>query len=278
LTKGLSILSNVSLEIFPGEVHGLIGSNGAGKSTLIKILSGDINPDSGNIYFEGHPLEIHNPQEAYKLGFSFIHQELNLVPKFSILKNLTLGMKKPTRFGFINWKAVRNSVENVVEKVALNQPLDTLVENLSVADQWLVTIAHALMRNIKIISMDEPTASLSAEESDRLFKVIEDLTADGISVLYVSHRLDEVLTLCDAISVFKDGKCVLTTNRQKATKKDLVNAIVGSEVNEVMQLRSKNIENNKEVLRLQSKRQNNHTPTMSVAILAQVGERSKNCY
>ncbi len=249
---GVQALSNVNLEIYPGEVHGLIGSNGAGKSTLIKILSGDINADSGQIYLEGHPLEIHNTQEAYKLGFSFIHQELNLVPKFSILKNLTLGMKKPTKFGFIDWKAVKHSVKNVVEKVALNKPLDTLVEDLSVADQWLVTIAHALMRNIKLISMDEPTASLSAEESERLFKVIADLTVDGISVLYVSHRLDEVLNLCDVISVFKDGKCVLTTNRQKATKNDLVSAIVGTEINEARQLNSKYIENNEEVLRLQN--------------------------
>ena len=247
---GVRALSNVNLEIRPGEVHGLIGSNGAGKSTLIKILSGDIARDSGEIYLDGLPISVGNPQEAYKLGFSFIHQELNLIPKFSILKNLTLGLRKKTKFGLIDWKSVRNDVLEVIAKVGLTQSLDTPVEELSVADQWLVTIAHALMRRIKIISMDEPTASLSAEESERLFRVIHDLTAGGIAVLYVSHRLDEVLALCDGISVFKDGQCVLSTTREDATKSMLVEAIVGAQMSEIGQPVSTDVRKNRVVLQL----------------------------
>ncbi len=247
---GVQALSNVNLEVHPGEVHGLIGSNGAGKSTLIKILSGDIARDSGEIFLEGLPLNVSNPQEAYKLGFSFIHQELNLIPKFSILKNLTLGLRKKTRFGLIDWKSVQGDVLQVVAKVGLTQSLDTPVEELSVADQWLVTIAHALMRKIKIISMDEPTASLSAEESERLFKVIHDLTSEGIAVLYVSHRLDEVLALCDGISVFKDGKCVLTSTRKEATKNILVEAIVGGQVSDTSPPTATNVRSHAVVMQL----------------------------
>jgi ABC-type sugar transport system ATPase subunit len=224
---GVQALNGVSLDVYKGEVHGLIGANGAGKSTLIKILSGDISQDSGTIYYDNEPLNISNPQDAYNLGFSFIHQELNLVPKFSIIENLTLGLKKAKRFGLIDWKTVRKSAKIATEKIGLHYPLETPVSELSVADQWLVSIAHALMRNIRVISMDEPTASLSAEESEKLFKVIQDLVADGVSVLYVSHRLDEILTLCDGISVFKDGVCVLSTDREHANRQQLVDAIVG---------------------------------------------------
>lgn len=231
---GVQALKDVGLEVYPGEVHGLIGSNGAGKSTLIKILSGDIQRDGGEILLDGVNYAVHNPLDAYKQGLSFIHQELTLIPKFSILQNLTLGMRKTTHMGLIDWRAARKSVAAVVERVSLKQPLDVIVETLSVADQWLVSIAHALMHKCRIISMDEPTASLSAEESENLFKVMQELTGEGVAVLYVSHRLDEILRLCDGISVFKDGSCVLTTNRERATKKLLIDAIVGSEISDLV--------------------------------------------
>ena len=210
---GVQALRNVDLEIYPGQVYGLIGSNGAGKSTLIKILSGDIRKDAGEIHWEGEPLIVDNPREAYARGLNFIHQELGLIPKFTILQNLTLGIRKAHRFGVISWRATRRSVVSVVEKVGIKQPLDAIVEHLSVADQWLVSIAHSLLHHCKMISMDEPTASLSAEESETLFDVIRDLTSGGVAVLYVSHRLDEILRLCAGIPVFKDGQCVLTTTR-----------------------------------------------------------------
>ncbi len=233
---GVQALRSVDLEVFPGQVYGLIGSNGAGKSTLIKILSGDIQRDAGDIFWQGAPLTVDNPQEAYSQGLNFIHQELGLIPKFTILQNLTLGIKKAGRFGLIDWRATRRQVRAVVEKVGIKHPLNTIVERLSVADQWLVSIAHALMHSCKLISMDEPTASLSAEESETLFNVIKDLTDEGVAVLYVSHRLDEILRFCDRISVFKDGKCVLATDRQNATKQMLIDAIVGKSLEQAAPL------------------------------------------
>jgi ABC-type sugar transport system ATPase subunit len=227
---GVQALENVSLTVASGEVHGLIGSNGAGKSTFIKILSGDIQRDSGEMFLEAFPYTVHNPQEAHRKGLSFIHQELALIPKFSILENLTLGIRKKTRFGLIDWRTVRKNAAGVIERVGIRQPLDTIADTLSVADQWLVSIAHALMHKCRIISMDEPTASLSSEESENLFKVMNELTAEGVAILYVSHRLDEILRLCDGISVFKDGHCVLTTNRAEATKESLIEAIVGGKI------------------------------------------------
>jgi ABC-type sugar transport system ATPase subunit len=230
---GVHALANVSLDVYPGEVHGLIGSNGAGKSTLIKILSGDIQKDGGEIFFAGAPFVVHNPQDAYKQGLSFIHQELALVPKFSIIQNLTLGLHKNAHFGLIDWKAEKKKAAAVVKRVGLTQSLDTIVDQLSVADQWLVSIAHALMHKCRIISMDEPTASLSAEESENLFKLMRELSAEGVAILYVSHRLDEILALCDGISVFKDGSCVLHTNKNEATKDTLIEAIVGGKISSV---------------------------------------------
>jgi ABC-type sugar transport system ATPase subunit len=227
---GVQALKRVNLQVYPGEVHGLIGSNGAGKSTLIKILSGDIQRDEGEIFLNGSPLNIHNPQEAYKLGLSFIHQELALIPKFSILQNLTLGLKKKSHAGLIDWRATRRSVAVVIDQVGIKQSVDTVVDTLSIADQWLVSIAHALMHKCKIIAMDEPTASLSPEESEKLFAVMSELTGSGVAILYVSHRLAEILRLCDGISVFKDGNCVLTTSREKTAKKQLIEAIVGGEL------------------------------------------------
>jgi ribose transport system ATP-binding protein len=229
---GVRALVDVDMELRRGEIHGLIGSNGAGKSTLIKILSGDIEKDEGEIYLEGQRLSIHGTQDAFRHGFGFIHQELNLIPKFSIIENLMLGFKKPMRFGLIDWGAAKREAQSTIERIAIKSPLDRPVDQLSVAERWLVSIARALMRKVKFISMDEPTASLSAEEAERLFGVIRELSASGVSVLYVSHRLDEIIELCDGISVFKDGRCVLTTDGENATRESLVVAIVGGKVEE----------------------------------------------
>jgi ribose transport system ATP-binding protein len=224
---GVQALRDVDLQISRGEVHGLVGANGAGKSTLIKMLAGLDIPDSGQILVDGAPVEIDAPGVATKLGFRFIHQELNLVPKFNALENMTLGQPKPKRFGLIDWQQVQRNARDVAQRLNFRFRLDVPVEDLSVADQWLITIGRALLLQARLIAMDEPTASLSDEESERLFAIVRDLAAEGIAVLYVSHRLDEILQLCDNVSVFKDGRKVLRTSRAEMTKNSLVESIVG---------------------------------------------------
>ncbi len=230
---GVSALKGVDLDVYPGEVHGLVGANGAGKSTLIRILAGLFPPDAGVINLNGTPVTIKDPQHASDLGLSFIHQELNLIPKFSVLQNMVLGLPKATRFGLIDWSTVRQDVKQAADRVGISFSLDTVVSDLTVAEQWLVSIGRSLVRKARMIAMDEPTASLSEDESQRLFQIIKELQADGISILYVSHRLDEILSLCDGVSVFKDGNLVLKTDRKAISKYELVRAIVGEDIVEV---------------------------------------------
>ena len=227
---GVRALKGIDLKIYPGEVHGLVGANGAGKSTLIKVLAGLETPDEGTVKVAGEPTSIANPQRATALGLSFIHQELNLVPHFTALQNMTLGLPKPTRFGLIDWPKLRAELASVATRLGITFSLDTPVGELSVAEQWLLSIGRALVRRARLIAMDEPTASLSAVESEKLFKVIGDLSRDGVAVLYVSHRLDEVLDLCDAFTVLKDGERVLYERRNDMTKTALIRAMLGTDL------------------------------------------------
>jgi ribose transport system ATP-binding protein len=226
---GVQALRDVDLAIRAGEVHGLVGANGAGKSTFIRLLAGLDVPDAGTFYLDGEPIAIDNPHHSSELGFSFIHQELNLVPKFSAIENMNLGRSKPKRLGLIDWRAVRKDTDAVAERLGIGFNLDTPVEELSVAEQWLVSIGRALVSRARLIAMDEPTASLSGHEVERLFAITRDLTEQGIAVLYVSHRLDEILELCDQVTVFRDGRKVVTTPRENLSKIHLVESIVGAE-------------------------------------------------
>lgn len=224
---GAFALKGVDIDLREGEVHGLIGANGAGKSTLIRALAGLVQPDGGQIEIEGRPVTLAGPQEAGHLGLSFIHQELNLVPQFNALQNITLGLPKPTRFGLLDWRATRRRAEKVAAQIGIGFRLDTPTARLSTADRWLVTIGKALMRRARLIVMDEPTASLSAKEAERLFQIIRDLRTDGVGILYVSHRLDEILELSDRVTAFRDGRRVMEAPRAGLTRGALVRAIVG---------------------------------------------------
>ncbi|PCJ92226.1 MAG: ABC transporter [Hyphomicrobiales bacterium] len=227
---GVHALKGVGLDIQPGEVHGLVGANGAGKSTLIRILAGLERPDSGQLMLDGKDIVVENAQKATELGLSFIHQELALVPSMTILENIMLGSKKESRMGMVNWPAIARKVEPIAKRVGLTQPLSTNCSKLSTADNWLVSICRALVHESRLIVMDEPTASLSAAEAERLFAIIRDLSASGVAVLYVSHRLDEILDLCDSVTVFRDGYLVTNFDKASLTRDILVEAIVGGAV------------------------------------------------
>jgi ABC-type sugar transport system ATPase subunit len=230
LTKSFAgelALDRADLDIERGRVHGLVGANGAGKSTLIRCLAGVTTPDQGSVIIAGSELQMGSPQASERAGLAFIHQELNLIPHFSALQNMLLGAPKVTRFGMIDWKRSGVAARAAAERVGIRFPLDTKVSELSVAQRWLVMIGKALTRDASMIAMDEPTASLSEPESEQLFAIIRDLAAQGVAILYVSHRLEEVLQLCDRITVLRDGRIVSQAERGALDKKGLVRAIIG---------------------------------------------------
>ena len=233
LTKhfaGELALDDATLELERGQIHGLVGANGAGKSTLIRCLAGVTVADQGRVIIAGHDLPQGSPEASEKAGLAFIHQELNVIPHFSVLQNMLLGVRKVTRFGLIDWKKSRKAAEVAAHRIGIKFPLETKVSELSIAERWLVMIGKALVRDATMIAMDEPTASLSAAESDQLFQIIRDLAAQGVAILYVSHRLDEVLDLCDKITILRDGQVVGDTLRGQLNKKGLIRAIIGRDV------------------------------------------------
>ncbi|HYA73418.1 MAG TPA: ATP-binding cassette domain-containing protein, partial [Roseiarcus sp.] len=227
---GVQALKGVSLSMGAGEIHGLVGANGAGKSTLIRILAGLTQPDRGRVILDGSAVSVSTPHYATALGMSFIHQELAFVPGMNVLQNIMLGVPKKTRLGVIDWRAIARDVEPIARRVGIVAPLFANVKGLSTAENWLINICRALVRKARLIVMDEPTASLSMSESEKLFSIVQDLSRSGVAVLYVSHRLNEILTLCDAVTVFRDGQTVRRIGRAQLSRSALVEAIVGRAV------------------------------------------------
>ncbi|MDB5524940.1 MAG: hypothetical protein JWM58_2703 [Rhizobium sp.] len=227
---GAQALKGVSLTLEAGEVHGLVGANGAGKSTVIKILAGLAHADAGEVAIDGNVVAITNPGQATDLGMNFIHQELAFIPGMTVLENIMLGLPKKSRYGMVDWKTIARDVEPVARRVGITAPLSAEVKDLSTAENWLINICRALIRKARLIVMDEPTASLSAAESEKLFTIIEDLRSSGVAILYVSHRLDEILRLCHRVTVFRDGNSVAVIEKSELTRPRLVEAIVGGAV------------------------------------------------
>lgn len=220
-------LRSVDFTVGAGEIHALLGANGAGKSTLIRILSGAVSADAGEVLLDGRPVFMRTPQEAADLGLAFLHQELSLVPKFTAIENMGIGLLRRGRFGLVDRGALRRRAEAVADEIGINFPLNRAVEQLSVADRWLVALARALMRRARLIALDEPTASLSARETERLFVIVRKLAADGIGVLYVSHRLEEIEHLCSGATVFRDGRVVAELDATRLHREELITAITG---------------------------------------------------
>ena len=202
---GVKALDGVSLEVFEGEVHGLLGENGAGKSTLLKILSGALAPDDGTIEFEGGQITLPNPQSAQNLGIVTIYQEFNLIPSMTVEENLFLG-REPVVGPFVSWPTMERATRELADRYGLDLPAKKEVRDLSVAQQQMVEIARALSMRSRLLIMDEPTSALTGTETRRLFAIIADLKREGISTIFVTHRLPEVLQICDRVTVLRDGR------------------------------------------------------------------------
>jgi rhamnose transport system ATP-binding protein len=223
-------LDSVSLELLPAEAHALVGENGAGKSTLVKILAGVHQPDAGQILVDDAPVHIHGPAHARELGIAVIHQEPRLFPDLSVAENVFLGHQPRTRLGSIDWSGMRRAAARVFDELEVSISPESPVRGLSMADQQLVEIAKALSLEARILVMDEPTASLSLHEVERLFSIVRPLRDRGLAVLFVSHRLEEVFALCERATVFRDGKHVITAPIDQLTTADLIRHMVGRDV------------------------------------------------
>lgn len=223
-------LDDVSLDLLPGEVHALVGENGAGKSTLVKILAGVHQPDSGTIWLDGQMTQIHGPAHSRSLGIAVVHQEPRLFPDLTVAENVFIGHAPAGRFGTIDWRAIRSAAQALFEQLDVRLDLGAPVRGLSMADQQLIEIAKSLSVDARVLILDEPTASLSAHEVERLFTIVRRLRDRGVAVLFVSHRLDEVFVLCDRATVLRDGRHVITTATTGLTTADLVRHMVGRAV------------------------------------------------
>ena len=244
---GVKALDSVSLDLYPGEVLAVIGENGAGKSTLMKILAGIQPPDSGEILLEGQPVAIDSIRAATALGISLIHQELNLADNLEIGANIFLG-REPRAWGVIKRKEIDRNAAVLMKKVGLDFHPRTLVCKLSVGQQQMVEIAKALSIHSRILIMDEPTSSLSQRETDHLYKVIRELKAEGVSIIYISHRLGEVNDLADRVVVLRDGNNAGDLAREEICHDRMVKLMVGREFSQEREYHARPV--GEEVLRV----------------------------
>ena len=226
---GVLAVDGVNLDILPGEVHVVAGENGAGKSTLMKLLSQVERPSEGEIEFSGEKMEFHGPRYAQALGIAMVYQEFALAPDLSVAENLFMG-HEPGRFGFVSRGAEKEKARELLGRVGLVANPDRLAGSLTVAEQQRLEIAKALAIEARIVIMDEPTATLAEREIEDLFGVIRDLTADGIAILYISHRLDEIFRIADRVTVMRDGRVVDTLPVSELNEDGLVRLMVGREV------------------------------------------------
>jgi len=234
LTKsfpGVLALRGVSLHLHKGEVLSLIGENGAGKSTLMKILAGVQPPDNGDYLIDGEPVSIQNVRDAMERGIALIHQELNLAANLDLAANIFLG-REPNKKGIIQEKKLREDASKYLKRVGLDLPSETITGTLPIGKQQLVEIAKALSCDARVLIMDEPTSSLSQKETETLFEVVKDLRNQGISVIYISHRLGEVIELSDRVTVFRDGENAGDLEKDEINHENMVRLMVGRDLSE----------------------------------------------
>src|SRR5215204_4346013 len=231
---GVTAVEGVNFDLRPGEVHALVGENGAGKSTLMKIVHGLYTPDEGTLEVGGEAVEFSSPRDAEVAGIAMIPQELDLFPELSVTENLFVGRHRPrTRWGTLDRTAMRSEARERLRSLGVDLDVTSTVKRLSAANQQIVAIARALVGEAKAVVMDEPTASLTEREVQQLFRIISELTADGVGVVYISHRLDEIFTISDRITVLRDGHHITTAPANELDAEELVRLMVGRPLNEL---------------------------------------------
>ncbi len=229
---GVQALDNAQFELRKGEVHGLLGENGSGKSTLIKILAGIHHADSGEIFLNGEKAEIRGVEDSQKMGVSTVHQELVLAPDMTVAENMYMGREPLNRFGLVDFKQLNVQATQVLDNFGAEISSFAKISSLSTAQQQMVEIAKALSNNAQIFVMDEPSSSLSQEEVGKLFITVDKLRKQGFSIIYVSHRMEEIFRLTDRVTVFRDGKYIGTKATQSTSEDELIKMMIGREIKE----------------------------------------------
>ncbi len=223
---GIKALDQVHLNIYPGEVHALIGENGAGKSTLVKILTGVYQPTNGRVLYKGKEVKFPNALDAQKAGIAAIHQEASMFPELSVTENIFMGHHSG-KLGHIDWRSMKSRTRDLLEKMELDINPDSLIKNLSTAQRHMVEIAKALSIDANVVIMDEPTSALTLKEVEDLYKIINQLKSDGKAILFISHKFDEIFSICDAFTVFRDGKYIESGRISDSSIDDIVKMMVG---------------------------------------------------
>ena len=231
---GVRALQNVDLEVLPGEIHALCGENGAGKSTLMNILAGNIQPDSGKIRINGEEVVIETPRKSFQLGIATVHQHLSLTETLSVAENIYANTQPVNRWGIIQHHELFRKTNELLGQLHLNH-MDprTIVGSLSAAEKQMIEIAKALSKHPSLLILDEPTASLTERETSRLFSILNNLKHANISIIYISHRLDEIFLLADRISILKDGQFQGTFVKEELSKEQLIRKMVGRDVEKI---------------------------------------------
>jgi len=230
--SGVRALNDISFKIEKGKVHALLGENGAGKSTLMKILSGAYTRDSGEIFYQGKLTQIRNPADSEKLGIAIIYQELNLIPELSVAENIFLR-RYPKRGKFINWKQMYEDAREILQRMNVEIDVKAVVSKLSIAQQQMIEIAKSISLDSNVLIMDEPTSALTEGETRKLFQLIENLRKQGITMIYISHRMEEIFEICDTYTVMRDGACITSGEIKAVTVDQLIAYMVGRSLEQV---------------------------------------------
>jgi ABC-type sugar transport system ATPase subunit len=226
---GAVAVDDVSISVSPGEVHGLVGENGAGKSTLMRVLAGILTPDEGTVTVGGKVLEAGSTRDALDAGVSLVHQELSLVPEMTVAENIVLGAT-PDKGGFIDFKEMKRIASAALDEIGVSVDLDEPVVRLSVALRQFVEIARAVARKPRVLILDEPTATLTPAETDYLLDMLKRLAEQGLAIIYISHRIPEIFSLCNRVTILRDGQRILVTDIGDTSPDAMVDAMVGREL------------------------------------------------
>lgn len=229
---GVRALDDVSLDLYPGEVLALVGENGAGKSTLLRVMNGDYHPDSGALIFKGQTVTFPTPRASHAMGVRVIYQEPEILPDLTVAENVYLGELPRGRGGIVDWNGLHHQTQNALDRLGVGRVISPRVKagSLSTAQRQMVEIARAIKSEVSVLALDEPTSSLSESDSEQLFEIVNQFRKEGVALIYVSHRLPEILQLADRIAVLRDGKLVAVRNCAETTESELVSLMVGREL------------------------------------------------